>query len=690
MAIGARILSNNLSGETANVTFFPTSGGTIDLGAQTIPFNNITTDPYGVYEIYVPTYDYTYELTINQAVNGVESFVFISKMISNNNNGVMNLNFNDFTAEVLDLGIDYTGWYINDIYPLTNSGYAYYFENENTCDLWWVVFTDSAGNVIGEYQANTDCDYDYDVLSGKLVYFTDHFNGITKYSNGQEVYTLTVDPAYQDFYFDGEWDGVTSSNTYVVKIDNTTGNTESIYVLSGETLIQMGDSFSSVTYDVQPATYFSGNFIPVRTYNNDNSEFESLKIYGVDASLLQTVNLSGLTYNDYQYSFYGDNKYYILFYNNGNSAVDYFIVHYDGNTDTLNTTTHDRGTNYESYDTFSDTRFFPNNGGCESFAITLYKYNTNNNIGTVVEYCDIIYMLSGDTNFRTYVFQDSGAADKTINLNFSRSNSLNTLCDNGDGIVSTLSLVQSGATYNSLNIPMSGNPSNWNQYTIRNGSVFITMEDSTNTIVTLSHVVEGGILADMINGIPLNGSYSLEVEGIADIFQFTNYSADTYHVDSTSDLFQSGGTLSGDTLLYFYPGNQFKQDFLTTGPILTFNTTTRESNILSSTGYTDTFILPEFTSVAIEVGSNKFMYTFIDMSGFTNINLYDFNYNLLNSIVTEYTSRWYSLSCGDRFVSIIDENNQYISYLVSESTITSTSLTNDNSYSTVNDFIYWD
>ena len=169
MAIGARILSNNLSGQTATVTFFPTSGGTIDLGTQTIPFNNITTDPYGVYEIYVPTYDYTYELTINASVNDVESFVFISKMISNNNNGVMNLNFNDFTAEVLDLGIDYSGWYINDMYPLTNSGYAYYFENDNNCQLWWVVFTDSAGNVIGEYQANTDCDYDYDVGFPQVV-----------------------------------------------------------------------------------------------------------------------------------------------------------------------------------------------------------------------------------------------------------------------------------------------------------------------------------------------------------------------------------------------------------------------------------------------------------------------------------------------------------------------------------------
>jgi hypothetical protein len=611
-------------------------------------------------------------------------------MISNNNNGVMNLNFNDFTAEVLDLGIDYSGWYINDMYPLTNSGYAYYFENDNNCQLWWVVFTDSAGNVIGEYQANTDCDYDYDVLSGKLVYFTDHFNGITKYSNGQEVYTLTVDPAYQELYFDGEWDGVTSSNTYVVKIDNTTGNTESIYVLSGETLIQMGDSFSFDIYDVQPATYFSGNFIPVRTYNNDNSEFESLKIYGVDASLLQTVNLSGLTYNNYQYSFYGDNKYYIVFWNYADANVDYLIVHYDGNTDVLETMTHERGSNYESLGTDSDTRFYPNNGGCESFVIYLYDADSSNGIGTVVNYCDLIYMLSGDTELRTYVFQDSGSPDKTIDFNFSVSNELNTVCDNGDELVSTLSLVQSGATYNSLNIPMSGTPSTYNTDTVRDGSVFVIMEDDTNTIVSLSHVVGGGVLADVVSGITLTGSYQLDTRNVADLFQFTNYSGSTYHIDGTSNLFQSGGTISGDTLDTYDPENQFKSDFLRDGPILTFNYTTRESNILSSTGYTETFILPENGDYSFEVGSDKFMFTFLDMSGFTNINLYDFNYNLLNNVVTDHTSWWTTNACGDRFVTVVNEDNQYISYLVSESTITSTSLTDDNSYYTLNDFIWWD
>jgi len=90
------------------------------------------------------------------------------------------------------------------------------------------------------------------------------------------------------------------------------------------------------------------------------------------------------------------------------------------------------------------------------------------------------------------------------------------------------------------------------------------------------------------------------------------------------------------------------------------------------------------------VGSDKFMFTFLDMSGVTNINLYDFNYNLLNSIVTEHTSWWTTIASGDRFVTVVNEDNQYISYLVSESTITSTSLTNDNSYYSLNDFIWWD
>lgn len=62
MAQGVRILSNNLNGKTGSVTFLPASGGTIDLGYQTLPFTYMTSYPYGEYQINVTEYSHTYSL----------------------------------------------------------------------------------------------------------------------------------------------------------------------------------------------------------------------------------------------------------------------------------------------------------------------------------------------------------------------------------------------------------------------------------------------------------------------------------------------------------------------------------------------------------------------------------------------------------------------------------------------------
>jgi hypothetical protein len=64
MAIGVRILSNNLSGLTTNVTYYPESGGTIDLGEKVFPFDYLSSYYQGVYNCYVSTYDYNYSLTV--------------------------------------------------------------------------------------------------------------------------------------------------------------------------------------------------------------------------------------------------------------------------------------------------------------------------------------------------------------------------------------------------------------------------------------------------------------------------------------------------------------------------------------------------------------------------------------------------------------------------------------------------
>jgi hypothetical protein len=61
---GVSIFSNNLSGLTANVTFYPCSGGTIDLGEKVFPFTYETDYWYGTYDCYVPTYAFNYVLDV--------------------------------------------------------------------------------------------------------------------------------------------------------------------------------------------------------------------------------------------------------------------------------------------------------------------------------------------------------------------------------------------------------------------------------------------------------------------------------------------------------------------------------------------------------------------------------------------------------------------------------------------------
>ena len=115
MALGARISSTNLSGKTATVTFTPytgtTSGTTINLGTKTIPFNNVTPHPYGNYDMYLPEYDYTYTLNVPEPQTDTQLYVHVDKMVNDSYYGALTLNFNDFTASIIDLGVDYTSYY---------------------------------------------------------------------------------------------------------------------------------------------------------------------------------------------------------------------------------------------------------------------------------------------------------------------------------------------------------------------------------------------------------------------------------------------------------------------------------------------------------------------------------------------------------------------------------------------------
>jgi hypothetical protein len=693
MAIGARILSNNLSGETVDVTFLPFTGGTIDLGEQTIPFNNLTPYPYGTYEVYVPLYDQTYEVVINQGASG-QTFSFVSKLTGSNNHGAATLNFTDLTAQIIDLNVDYTGWFINDIYPITDYGYGYYFQNHQTCDLQWVIFADASGNVMESYQTNTDCDtYNYDILGGKWIYFNDVFNGVLKYFNGKDVYTLTADTTTEYIDVNNSWDGVMSNDNFSVTIYNISGTAVN-YIVNGSTLTPFNE-FDSSGYTSNIITYFSGSWIVERISSFSTNNYETLKFYdGTDGILLQTLYLTGDTYTNYYISPYGDNKIVGIFYNESDELIDYLIFQYDGNTDTLITTTH-ANVNYDNREIFTNRNLYSNPGGSEAFVINLSTVVTSNNLGYVVSYCDLIYMLSGDTDFTTYVFQDSGTGDKTIKYYLTPSNIINGICDNGDGNASSLVINSSGVTITSSGILTSAN-GNCNDYTVGNGMVNIFFTDANSTGCTITYINEEGVVSDTISGITFSQSYGYDAGSAGRVFQFSNNLGSDYYINEMSDLFQTGNTLvNSGTTSYYYVQSKFRSDFLYPSIILSVDYNTKEYNILSSTGYTEHFDLyayGEFGSAEfnIVVGDDKFMYTFYDLSGNTNISLYDFNGNRLNNLVTEHTSFNSTLACGNSFVQTINENGNNYIYLVSETEISPSILTNDNNYDTFNDYIWWD
>ena len=109
MIQGIRITSTNLSGLTANVTFLPTTGGTVNLGTQTIPFNNISDYPYGTYDLDVVDYDRTYEIIVPAPLDGQSAYTQTVRSVT------VDGGYQPFSGAVLsEVWGTYTTQYITD------------------------------------------------------------------------------------------------------------------------------------------------------------------------------------------------------------------------------------------------------------------------------------------------------------------------------------------------------------------------------------------------------------------------------------------------------------------------------------------------------------------------------------------------------------------------------------------------
>jgi hypothetical protein len=701
MAIGARITSENLSGKTATVTFVPytgtTSGTTQNLGEKTIPFNNINSHPYGVYSLYLAEYDYTYTLTIPEpSVDGVQMFVWVDKMVDSENYGAAVLNFNDFTAEVIDLGLDHTLWNNRDTYFSNESGHMFYFTDVSNSDNRIVIFTDSSNTEIARYSGTTDS-FDRGILGDKWTYAEFVDEGVLKYSDGTSVYTYTWDPLTHYIDIDGTWDEESLDGTFVIEKWeigqwNYNGNGQSYIVNPEDGTTTLFKTWTDGTY-VRHKLGFSSNFIVVETQNQAQSgdTYTNLQICDTSGTVLETVSLTGDTYNNNYTEFHGTNKFTTVYYNSSDDTVDYKIIHYNGNTETLIETSHVRGV-YTSIDMMARMDYWPsnssqNNGGV---VIMFYNYISGNVIGTEVTYCDIVYMFDNQSTFSTYTFADDET--KYIQTWGQLSDIYRTTIDNGDDVVSFLTIMSGSTHIESTDVPSS--VVGYVNYLWLGNKTLAQIWSNNATDVVYKYINAVGVVTDTESG-SLTGGYNSSMDNEGEV------------------AYIKMNTTTGDTAFYIYSGStqmistSYYDNLESVG---TFNSETKvipdvlfvwsnggeTGRILTSTGISDELTLPAMgNNYQVRVGKSNIMivYTDPDDNDYVKFNLYNFSGTLLNSTATTY-SEWNDVwGLKDRFVVQLynNDNDTRLFYLVSEDTITFATIGNhDDEGGEMNDYVWWE
>jgi len=587
---------------------------------------------------------------------------------------------------LIGLELDRNVWSNWDNNPLTNSGYVLFFGDSS--DNVIVHFMDYTGNIIDTYSANTG-NNNYDVLDGKIVYFDDRTNGIFKYFDGKTVRTYTYNSSDLSISIQWDWDAVTSDDCFAIMEHSTSANTDTLKVINGSTITDIKTvSNGSDIYMYDVYLYNDGNFIAVGTYDDGvNNRYINYEFYSTSGTLLDTLVLSGEQYTDRTVFFYGTNKFGLITYDYYDSNVDYIIASFDGRSNTLLSTTHERGTNYQSYDTYHQTNgIWPNSYLSESFFVTLYHNTAYNNDIYTTDYFDIVKVFDKATSIGVYTFVEDGTAyyADCIELGnnalffpiYDGENSLTmrTITSSGNVDVN----ISTGTTYNSYYCSSFGNYSwiiPWTGNTNEGGIMYIFNTDGTLfTEVTIDAT---------------GGGWSYQYT--SDIFMYIHYDAGIVKYFNKNKVLT---TISGNFNNYETYDDYFKSNFKYESSILIYNDMTGAARIINPRSVSKQFTLPDNLDYSIKVGRNSVMFTYINSSTeFVNIAVYDLDGNLLNNITTTDTSWNYDELINDRgYVQSWSTNDAVGNIrMITPNLIQFSIVTNvDNAWYTFNDYVWWD
>jgi hypothetical protein len=596
---------------------------------------------------------------------------------------VFNYRTNTSTG-LVGLDLDRTVWNNWDNYPLTNSGYVLFFGDNS--DNIIIHFMDYTGNIIDTYSANTG-NNNYDDLDGKIVYFDDRTNGLFKYFDGKTVRTYTYDSSDLSISIQWDWDAVTSNDCFAIMEHSTSANTDTLKVINGSTITDIKTvNNGSDLYMNDVYLYNNGNFIAVGTYDDDNSEYVNFEFYSTSGTLLDTLSFSGAQYTTRDIFFYGTNKFGLIIYGN-NPSVDYIIASFDGRSNTLLSTTHERGTNYDEFNTYSnDKGIGPDSSKSESLFITLGNTTSYNNGVYVTDYFDIVKIFDRATSISVYTFVSGGTANYVNNI-VVENNTLFFPINDGEGGLTMLSITPSGNVTH--DIGSIGDYYNYWSGSFGDYSFLLPWTGNTN---------EGGIMyvfntdGTLFTEVTIDAtSGGWDYDYTSDIFMYIHYDAGIVKYFNKNKVLT---TISGNFNSYETSNNYFKSNFKYESSILIYNDMTGAARIINPRNVSKQFTLPDNLDYSIKVGRNSVMFTYINSSTeFVNIAVYDLDGNLLNNITTTDTTWNYNELINDRgYVQSWSTNDAVGNIrMITPNLIQFSIVTNvDNAWYTFNDYVWWD
>jgi hypothetical protein len=422
-------------------------------------------------------------------------------------------------------------------------------------------------------------------------------------------------------------------------------------------------------------------------------------LHSVDLTVFDKIDETSMDYKHIDFRNYSINKFVMIVHNYDDLDVDYRIYTYNGTTDDLNSTSHVRGANYPNFNVISNEGAVLNTTGIDSVLMSFSSNSSWNGVMNTYAYFDIVYQMSWQTSLTTYVFTDAGVGNETgIDFNYDGfTNNYYAICTTNNTDLQVLSITEADGLeiitlglltdFDSPNIHSFGNKSCLRAYF---GADNVLGNPAGVGMILKYFGNTGGVIDDLT--VAGTTQYNINTYLGWNIFGIKHDDV-LYQINTTTDEIVTIGPWYGNNSYtsnnYYEATTSARQEDLVH---ILFDTGSHDIRILKPTTCTSGTLPDNSGDFYFNVGKNRFMYIFENPNdGVIQINLYDFNLTLLNSIVTDKTNFNFSTrAVKDRFLARHNDNGgTYTWFMITDTFDDAIMTSTSNTIRVENDFVYW-